>query len=119
MRSRRARRSAAPGTTGLAGGDHLHFTMLVGGVQVNPVEWWDPHWMEDRVFRKIREAGGTPPAAAAGEAVPMTPVAPPASAARSRCVAALSAAACGGVRRSAPPGTAASTRPRPARCAAG
>ena len=33
------------GTTGLAGGDHLHFTMLVGGVQVNPVEWWDPHWM--------------------------------------------------------------------------
>ena len=53
------------GTTGLAGGDHLHFTMLVGGVQVNPVEWWDPHWMEDRVFRKIREAGGTAPAAAA------------------------------------------------------
>jgi murein DD-endopeptidase MepM/ murein hydrolase activator NlpD len=52
------------GTSGLAGGDHLHFTMLVGGVQVNPVEWWDPHWMEDRVFRKIREAGGTAPAAA-------------------------------------------------------
>lgn len=52
------------GTTGLAGGDHLHFTMLVGGVQVNPVEWWDPHWMEDRVFRKIREAGGAAPAPA-------------------------------------------------------
>ncbi len=51
------------GVTGLAGGDHLHFTMLVGGVQVNPVEWWDPHWMEDRVFRKIREAGGNAPAA--------------------------------------------------------
>ncbi len=51
------------GTTGLAGGDHLHFTMLVGGVQVNPVEWWDGHWMEDRVFRKIRDAGGTAPAA--------------------------------------------------------
>lgn len=44
------------GMTGLAGGDHLHFTMLVNGVAVNPVEWWDPHWMEDRVFRKIREA---------------------------------------------------------------
>ncbi len=43
------------GTTGLAGGDHLHFTMLVDGVMVSPVEWWDPHWMEDRVFRKIRE----------------------------------------------------------------
>jgi len=38
--------------------------MLVGGVQVNPVEWWDPHWMQDRVFRKIREAGGNPPAPA-------------------------------------------------------
>jgi murein DD-endopeptidase MepM/ murein hydrolase activator NlpD len=52
------------GTTGLAGGDHLHFTMLVGGVQVNPVEFWDGHWMEDRVFRKIREAGGSAPAPA-------------------------------------------------------
>ena len=51
------------GITGLAGGDHLHFTMLVDGVAVNPVEWWDPHWMEDRVFRKIREAGGKAPSA--------------------------------------------------------
>lgn len=47
------------GVTGLAGGDHLHFTMLLQGTAVNPVEWWDTHWMEDRVFRKIREAGGT------------------------------------------------------------
>ena len=46
------------GATGLAGGDHLHFTMLLQGVPVNPVEWWDPHWREDRVLRKIREAGG-------------------------------------------------------------
>jgi murein DD-endopeptidase MepM/ murein hydrolase activator NlpD len=49
------------GMTGLAGGDHLHFTMLVGGQAVNPVEWWDPKWMQDRVLRKITEAGGTPP----------------------------------------------------------
>ena len=35
------------GMTGLAGGDHLHFTMLVGGRAVNPVEWWDSHWIED------------------------------------------------------------------------
>lgn len=49
------------GITGLAGGDHLHFTMLVNGVAVNPVEWWDPHWQEDRVFRKIRDAGGQAP----------------------------------------------------------
>ena len=29
------------GMTGMAGGDHLHFTMLVNGQMVNPVEWWD------------------------------------------------------------------------------
>jgi murein DD-endopeptidase MepM/ murein hydrolase activator NlpD len=44
-------------STGLAGGDHLHFTMLVGGQMVNPVEWWDPHWITDRVDRKLKEAG--------------------------------------------------------------
>ena len=44
-------------STGLAGGDHLHFTMLVGGHMVNPVEWWDPHWIADRVDRKLKEAG--------------------------------------------------------------
>jgi murein DD-endopeptidase MepM/ murein hydrolase activator NlpD len=48
------------GMTGLAGGDHLHFTILVNGTAVNPVEWWDPKWMQDRVFRKISEAGGAP-----------------------------------------------------------
>lgn len=48
------------GATGLAGGDHLHFTILVQGVPVNPVEWWDAHWLQDRVLRKIRDAGGTP-----------------------------------------------------------
>ena len=43
-------------STGLAGGDHLHFTMLVGGQMVNPVEWWDAHWIADRVERKLKEA---------------------------------------------------------------
>jgi len=43
-------------STGLAGGDHLHFTLLVGGRMVNPVEWWDPHWIADRVERKLKEA---------------------------------------------------------------
>ena len=46
------------GMTGLAGGDHLHFTMLVGGQQVTPVDWWSAQWMEDRVFRKVKAAGG-------------------------------------------------------------
>jgi hypothetical protein len=46
------------GMTGLAGGDHLHFTMLVGGQQVTPVDWWSQQWIQDRVLRKIMAAGG-------------------------------------------------------------
>ncbi|MEN6319012.1 MAG: M23 family metallopeptidase [Syntrophaceae bacterium] len=41
------------GTSGLAGGDHLHFGMIVGGQFVNPQEWWDPHWIADNVNKKI------------------------------------------------------------------
>jgi murein DD-endopeptidase MepM/ murein hydrolase activator NlpD len=48
------------GMTGLAGGDHLHFTMLINGVMVNPVEWWDQHWVDDRILRKLRAASGAP-----------------------------------------------------------
>ena len=47
------------GMTGLAAGDHLHFTMLVSGHPVNPVEWWDPHWVQDRVERKLIDAGSS------------------------------------------------------------
>jgi murein DD-endopeptidase MepM/ murein hydrolase activator NlpD len=47
------------GMTGLAGGDHLHFTMLVNGQMVNPVEWWDQHWIQDRILRKLHEASGS------------------------------------------------------------
>ena len=41
------------GQTGLAGGDHLHFGIMVNGVFVNPVEWWDGHWIQDNVTRKL------------------------------------------------------------------
>ncbi len=44
------------GMTGMAAGDHLHYTMLVSGHMVNPIEWWDSHWIEDRILRKLREA---------------------------------------------------------------
>jgi murein DD-endopeptidase MepM/ murein hydrolase activator NlpD len=42
------------GMTGLAAGDHLHFTMLVNGQMVNPIEWWDEHWIQDRILRKLQ-----------------------------------------------------------------
>jgi len=45
------------GATGLAGGDHLHFTMLLGGHAVTPIDWWSSQWVEDRIVRKLREAG--------------------------------------------------------------
>jgi murein DD-endopeptidase MepM/ murein hydrolase activator NlpD len=45
------------GSTGLAGGDHLHFSMQVDGVQVNPVEWFDAHWIHDRILSKLGAEG--------------------------------------------------------------
>jgi len=44
------------GDTGLAGGDHLHFTMLLQGLPVNPKEWWDGHWIHDRLALKLGPA---------------------------------------------------------------
>ncbi len=45
------------GVSGLAGGDHLHFSILVNGQFVDPREWWDPHWIEDNVTKKMAEEG--------------------------------------------------------------
>lgn len=44
------------GQTGLAGGDHLHFSILVHGLAVNPREWWDDHWIRDRLKLKLGAA---------------------------------------------------------------
>ena len=62
MSVERDRQIGLSGQTGLAGGDHLHFAMLLQGRPVTPMEWWDEHWIEDRVLRKLREAAN-PPAA--------------------------------------------------------
>jgi murein DD-endopeptidase MepM/ murein hydrolase activator NlpD len=49
------------GATGLAGGDHLHFTMLLGGNAITPIDWWSAQWVQDRVLRKLDSAGIPPP----------------------------------------------------------
>lgn len=56
------------GSTGMAFGDHVHFSMLIAGYQVNPIEWWDEHWIKDRILSKIgspaeQKAGNDPPPA--------------------------------------------------------
>jgi len=40
---------AKTGRTGLALGDHLHFGVLVQGVEVRPIEWMDAHWIKDNI----------------------------------------------------------------------
>ncbi len=44
------------GTTGLAGGDHLHFSMLLQGEFVDPLEWWDPRWLKDQLEGQWKQA---------------------------------------------------------------
>ena len=44
------------GKTGLAGGDHLHFAVLLDGLPVNPLEWWDGKWIRDHVAAKLGPA---------------------------------------------------------------
>ncbi len=41
------------GMTGMAGGDHVHFAMQLDGVQIDPKEWWDPHWIKDHIVRRV------------------------------------------------------------------
>ncbi|MGI6657478.1 MAG: M23 family metallopeptidase [Desulfobulbus sp.] len=44
------------GTSGMAGGDHLHFSMLVQGVFVTPIEWWDQHWIDVNITPALNAA---------------------------------------------------------------
>ena len=41
------------GATGLAGGDHLHFAVLVGHTYVDPLEWWDAKWVRDHITSRL------------------------------------------------------------------
>jgi len=41
------------GQTGMAGGDHIHFAMQLDGVQIDPKEWWDTHWIKDHIAKRV------------------------------------------------------------------
>jgi murein DD-endopeptidase MepM/ murein hydrolase activator NlpD len=45
------------GETGLAAGDHLHFSILVGGRHVDPIEWWDPNWVKRQILIPLEDNG--------------------------------------------------------------
>ncbi len=47
---------AKTGTTGLAMGDHLHFGILVQGIEVRPVEWLDKKWIKDNIEKIFKDA---------------------------------------------------------------
>lgn len=47
------------GATGLALGDHLHFGMVVQGVEVRPAEWMDRKWIKDNIEGVLAEARKT------------------------------------------------------------
>ena len=53
------------GMTGMAGGDHVHFAMQLDGVQIDPKEWWDPHWIQDHIARRVELPGFDAAAASA------------------------------------------------------
>ncbi|MGH9350800.1 MAG: M23 family metallopeptidase [Terriglobia bacterium] len=46
---------ATSDSTGLAGGDHVHFGVYLDGIPVVPKEWWDPHWIHDRITAKLQQ----------------------------------------------------------------
>jgi murein DD-endopeptidase MepM/ murein hydrolase activator NlpD len=70
------------GTTGLAVGDHLHFAINLQGDFVDPLEWWDPHWLKDQVEGVWAQAGA--PAAATASPGEVKPAPDKAKAAKSK-----------------------------------
>jgi len=47
---------ANTGSTGAVFGDHLHFGVLVQGVEVNPIEWMDKNWIKVRISDIVDKA---------------------------------------------------------------
>ncbi len=44
-------------TTGLAFGDHLHYEMMIYGIPVNPIEWWDKNWIKNNILPALQPSG--------------------------------------------------------------
>jgi murein DD-endopeptidase MepM/ murein hydrolase activator NlpD len=56
---------AKTGMSGLAMGDHLHFGIVVQGIEVRPIEWFDATWIKkfiDNVFKEADNIISPPPA---------------------------------------------------------
>ena len=47
---------ANTGSTGAVFGDHLHFGVLVQGIEVNPTEWMDRYWLRENIIKIINQA---------------------------------------------------------------
>lgn len=47
---------AKTGVSGLALGDHLHFGLVVQGIEVRPVEWFDKSWIRKNIDNIFKEA---------------------------------------------------------------
>ncbi len=48
--------AAKTGATGLALGDHLHFSVMVQGIFVRPAEWMDTKWIQTNITDVIQSA---------------------------------------------------------------
>jgi hypothetical protein len=47
--------------------------MILQGEQVDAREWWDPHWIEDRIKAKLRQFGAAPAASAPAPSASASP----------------------------------------------
>lgn len=47
---------AKTGVTGLALGDHLHFGILIQGIEVRPIEWLDGKWINNNIDKIFIDA---------------------------------------------------------------
>jgi murein DD-endopeptidase MepM/ murein hydrolase activator NlpD len=68
---RKGQKMGIAGETGLAGGVHVHFSMQIDGVQTNPREWWDEHWIKDRILSKLEPGAASSEASAPAPADPV------------------------------------------------